>query len=154
MPRKRRPDWTQKPRLTIAQILGWADEYHCREGTWPHTDAGPIEGTLNETWRGVNFALYLGRRGLTGKSSVAKLLRSHRGVTVRRNPLDEDTIFQWAKAHFQRTERWPTKESGDIRDAPDNTWGAVDEALADGRHALPGGSSLRQLLETHVITRS
>src|SRR5579859_1662496 len=151
MPRKERR--RNESRLTVGQILNWADRYREKHGTWPHTNAGPVDGTT-ETWKGVNFALYRGRRGLKGKSSLTKLLRAKRGVIVRRDPLDEDTIVQWAQAHFQRTGRWPTCDGGTIPEAPDEKWSAVNEALAEGRRGLPGGSSLSKLLADHGARRT
>lgn len=61
--------------LTTKQILKWADDYHARTGRWPTVDSGRIPQT-SETWRAVNHALYLGRRGLPRRpGSLSKLLR-------------------------------------------------------------------------------
>src|ERR1700687_5641703 len=32
------------PRLTIEQILAWADTYHARHGMWPLRHSGPVAG--------------------------------------------------------------------------------------------------------------
>jgi hypothetical protein len=71
------------PPLTIDAILQWADEYHQATGLWPTARAGPIVGQPGETWGTVNSALDGGTRGLHGHSSLAKLLRKHRGVVNR-----------------------------------------------------------------------
>lgn len=150
MARKRRRNSTP---LTIDQILAWADAYRAKHGTWPHMRAGAIDGT-SESWSGVNFALYNGRRGMTGRSSLAEVLRLHRGVIVCREPLDEETIFRWAQAHHERTGKWPTSKGGSIEEAPGETWSAVAAALRDGRRGLPGGSTLAEVLADHGVTGS
>jgi hypothetical protein len=141
-----------RSQLTIDQILAWADEYHRQHGSWPHMTAGPIEGTT-ETLSGVNFALYRGRRGLTGKASLAGLLREHRGVVVRQNALDEETIFQWATAHYGQTGNWPSTKSGAVHGVQGETWNAIHDALLTGRRGLHGGSSLAKLLADHGVHR-
>jgi hypothetical protein len=65
------------PDLTVEQILIWATKHHERTGKWPTQVAGPIEDT-GETWRGIDLALTRGRRGLIGRSSLARLLKEHR----------------------------------------------------------------------------
>jgi hypothetical protein len=40
---------TDKPLLTIKQILAWADAYQAATNEWPKKNAGQIEGS-NETW--------------------------------------------------------------------------------------------------------
>jgi hypothetical protein len=54
-------------------------------------------------------------------------------------------IRAWAKAHRERTGRWPGNTAGPILDAPGETWAAVGLALRRGRRDLPGGMSLAQL---------
>lgn len=66
------------PRLTIKQVLGWVDAYYTVWKRWPHNRSGPIDGAPGETWRSVNDALYLGRRGFPRGSSLAKLLDRYR----------------------------------------------------------------------------
>ena len=52
------------PKLSIAQILGWADAHHRRTGHWPrHKKSGAIAGTSGETWHAVDAALRSGIRG-------------------------------------------------------------------------------------------
>jgi hypothetical protein len=146
--KKRRPQ-APRPDLTIAQILTWADDHHARTGRWPRGTGGTIHGTLDEKWRNVNQALFLGRRGLPPGSSVARLLAEHRGVRNRKALpfLCADEIASWAQAHHARTGEWPTAHSGPILEAPPETWLAVDKGLRNGGRGLPGGSSLPRLLE-------
>ena len=61
--------------------------------------------------------------------------------------LEIETILAWADAHHQRTCAWPMGHSGEIQDAPGETWTAVEMALAHGQRGLPGGSSLALLLK-------
>ena len=141
-------DWP-KPRLKDTQILKWADEFHRRKRRWPHHFDGPIEGAGEDTWSRVNDALAQGNRGLPGGSSLANLLYRRRGVRSPRNvpALSEEQIFRWARAHFKRTGKWPQLSSGKVKDAPVETWNAIDMALARGTRGLPAGSSLAQLLD-------
>lgn len=44
-------------------------------------------------------------------------------------------------------EKRPTGHSGNVLDAPGETWMAVDRARATGRRRLRGGSSLAKLHE-------
>lgn len=137
------------PELNVSQILGWADAFHRRTGRWPRTADGPIPETLTESWRKVNSALYLGLRGLSGGSSLARLLAERRGL---RNPqalppFEVPQILGWADAHHRRTGRWPTCDGGGaIPEAPGENWKGVDSALRMGLRGLPGASSLTRLL--------
>jgi hypothetical protein len=67
------------PHLTIDQILTWADAHHCRHGHWPALRTGPIEEAPGETWGAIDASLKVGRRGLPGGSSLARLIRDNRG---------------------------------------------------------------------------
>jgi hypothetical protein len=80
----------------VEQILAWADAHHGRAGRWPHNRSGPIPEAPGESWNAVNLALYLGRRGLPGGDSLAKLLDRHRrGGTSRRpwTPEEDEAIL-------------------------------------------------------------
>jgi hypothetical protein len=151
---RRHPNGTRKPRLTVSTILAWADAFQLRHGQWPHHFSGPIDSVVNETWGGVNDALARGSRGLTGGSSLARLLYRCRGIRSPQNvpPLHERKIFQWAKRHFCRTGQWPKGTTGPVVDAPGETWAAIDLALQRGTRDLPGGSSVARLLEERGAT--
>src|SRR5206468_3333206 len=56
-------------------------------------------------------------------------------------------ILAWADAHFARTGRWPIAKSGEVYDAPGETWQGISLALARGTRGLSGGSTLAQLLD-------
>ena len=137
------------PDLTVKQIVEWTDKYHQLHGTWPNVKSGKIAGTNGETWLTVEHSLNRGTRGLKGNSSLANLLDKHCGV---RNPknlprLKEEQILKWADTHFHRTGKWPKARSGNIADAPSESWASIDTSLAMGRRGLPGHSSLAKLLE-------
>jgi hypothetical protein len=136
------------PPLTEEQILQWADEYFHRKGSWPTVASGAIANSGGEKWAAVNQALRSGLRGLPGGSSLARLLKKHRGVRNRKqlSPLTKEKIWQWASVRHARIGEWPDAKSGPITDSPGDTWLAVDMALRHGRRQLPGGSSLALLL--------
>ncbi len=72
------------PKLTIKQILAWADAHHRRTGTWPLVGSGPVLDAPDETWKGIEVALQQGHRGLDGGTSLYRLLVKHRGIPERR----------------------------------------------------------------------
>jgi hypothetical protein len=67
------------PSLSIKAILSWIDAHHRRTGQWPTRDSGPVADAPGETWSGVDAALKAGSRGLPCVSSLARLVREHRG---------------------------------------------------------------------------
>ena len=147
MPKRRKPAAPPKPPLSVADILRRADAFHSRWWRWPNRHSGPIDGT-NETWCGVDGALFHGRRGLPPGGSLIKLLAQYRGY---RHPhylprLTLKQILLLADAHQARTAAWPTGNSGPVADAPGETWNAIDLALMRGTRGLRGGSSLADLL--------
>lgn len=96
----------------------------------------------------IHAALYEGRRGLPGGSSLARLLAEKRGVRNINSPPDLSIrkILRWADAHHQKTSKWPKLKSGVVLGALGETWFAIDAALRQGGRDLPGGSSLAKLL--------
>src|SRR5262249_39100472 len=78
--------------------------------------SGSIPGTSGETWAGVDNALRNGLRTLPGDSSLAQLLAERCGARHihRLPPLSEETILEWADAHYRRTGTWPSNDSGII----------------------------------------
>ncbi|MEQ2009504.1 MAG: DEAD/DEAH box helicase family protein [Limisphaerales bacterium] len=143
------------PDLTTDLILQWVDAHHERTGEWPNQKSGAVTSAPGETWGNIHAALYVGRRGLPGGSTLAKLLAEHRGV---RNIMDLpeltiDLILQWADRHCRRTGKWPNQKSGAVADAPGETWGNINNSLHRGQRGLPGGSSLARLFEEHFGIR-
>jgi hypothetical protein len=144
------------PQLTIKQILAWADDLQRRTGAWPAKDGGAVLAEPSENWRSVDNGLRLGLRGLPGGESLAKLMSRRRGVRNRK-ALPRYTVKQilrWADAYHAKHGKWPTGGSGPVKQAPGETWTAVDVALRNGIRGLPGGDSLARLLARHGKKRN
>ena len=138
---------TDKPLLTIEQILAWVDEHKAATGQWPNVKSGQIRGA-NETWTAINLALQRGGRGLSSGSSLAKLLQAERGVRHRlhQSDLTIKQILTWVDAHMTATGNWPHKESGSVQGAYE-TWKGIDLTLKRGGRGLSSGWSLAKLLQ-------
>jgi hypothetical protein len=136
------------PELTSTQIKAWAEAHYKATGQWPHSQSGPIPGTLGESWESVERALREGTRGLPGGDTVAEFMAWHFGARNKAGlpPLTRKQILAWADAYRQRTGHWPRVLSGPIPEAPGETWQIVDNGLREGLRGLEGGSSLAQLL--------
>ncbi len=136
------------PDLTIGLILQWIDAHRARTAKWPNQKSGAVLDAPEETWGNIHAALYVGRRGLPGGSTLAKLLAEKRGVrNIQALPdLTNSQIAQWMDKHMERTGKWPNQNSGAVFDAPGETWGNINNSLHKGRRGLPGGSSLARLL--------
>jgi hypothetical protein len=137
------------PPLSKRKIIAWADAYHERTGEWPNESDGAVTDAPGENWVSIDDALRRGRRNLQAGSSLARLLAKKRGVRNIADlpPLTEQEILQWADLHFQRTGSLPTRYSGQVMDAPGESWAAIQVALRSGRRNLPGQSSLAKLLK-------
>jgi len=137
-------------RLTLTEVLEWADAHHARTGRWPIRRDGVIPGSGGETWATVCAALYAGRRGLP-RRSLANLLKERRSARNMRDlpPLSQSQILKWADAHYRRTGSWPKRNSGTIPGTQGETWARVFSALYDGRRGLKGGVTLTALLQKH-----
>jgi hypothetical protein len=135
-------------RMSVGEILRWADAHHERHRKWPKVNSGPIPEAPGETWKCVHAALMAGLRGLPGGSSLPKLLKRERGVRSHLDAvrLTVEGILAWADAHRARSGDWPRIRSGAIPETPGVAWNRVDDALNRGLRGLPGGSSLAKLL--------
>jgi len=146
------------PRLTIKQVLAWADEYHQRTGKWPKQGSKPrhIPNSNGENWQAVSQALHHGLRGLPKVGSLAHLLVKHRGVRNVQSlpPLTEKQVLAWGDAYFKRTGHWPQRNNGEIPGSHGETWQNVDQALVKGLRGFSGGSSLVRLLAEHRNVRN
>jgi superfamily II DNA or RNA helicase len=145
---------TDRPPLTIEQILAWADAHKAATGNWPKHVSGTICNTV-ETWSAVHSALYEGRRGFLGGSSLARVLDEHRGVRNHRalQPLSIDLILTWADAHKATSGNWPSQKSGRVCDTGE-TWAGLSSTLLRGGRGLPGGSTLANLLAEYRGVRN
>ncbi len=138
------------PRLSLQQVLDWADAHWRQTGHWPTSQSGPVVGTNGETWRGVHNCLLRGARGLSGGTTLANLLATHRGHrNVANLPrLTTGQILRWAQRHFAQHGRCPNRTSG-LVPGTSETWLRIDDDLRRGFRGLPGGSSLIRLLCRH-----
>ena len=75
-----------------------------------------------------------GHTWLAWKLVTTPVAREHRGVSYHLDlpKLTEANILKWADAHRGRTGDWPTRESGTIQEAPDESWAKVNSALKGG----------------------
>jgi hypothetical protein len=143
------------PRLSVSQILNWADAFFQRHGYWPLRDSGPVAGVRLESWLGIDTALRCGLRGLSRSVSLAQFLNKHRnlfrGKTRRPKIIREserltmEMITAWGRAFRRRTGRWPNRNAGPVAEFPGMKWSAVNAALEQGHRGLPGGSSLARV---------
>jgi hypothetical protein len=135
--------------LTAEQILSWADEQFKSTGEWPKAQSGPVVPAPEENWANLDQLLQRGLRGLPGGSSLAQLLEENRNVrNVNRPPiLTEEQVLTWADEHYARTGKWPDQKSGALKNAPEESWTAINTALQNGGRGFPGGSSLMKLFE-------
>ena len=136
-----------RPRLTLPEILRWADGHHERHGAWPISRSGLIPK------RRANLELrsspaFSGFPGLPGGSTLPQLFKDQRGVANNRDlvPLAVERIVAWADTHHTRTGEWPTQVPGLIPESPGDTWRKVQNSLIHGFRGLEGGSSLARLL--------
>ena len=141
-----RLDGLMKQRLSIEQILRWADKHKEKKGSWPNESSGQIAYS-DETWNGISSALAKGGRGLPGNSSLAKLLKEKRG---KRNHLSLPRLtIEWilsrADEYKAMTGKWPNTKSGTIN-GHDETWVGVEVALTQGLRGLQKGNSLAKVL--------
>ncbi len=145
---KAHSDTADLPRLTIEQILAWADAHHRHSGWWPNDRSGPVCDVFGESWGEINKALHEGTRGLPSGSSLAKILAKYRGVQRHRHssPLTIRQILSWADQYHERTGQWPQVRSGIADETSGLTWSGINCALHRGGRGLPGGSALHKLL--------
>jgi hypothetical protein len=135
-------------RVSVAEVLRWADLHHEKHGVWPNAESGPVDRVPGFTWAKLDALLSQGRRGLPGGSSLARLLAQERWGSPPKlsAALSVEQILAWADAHHARCGKWPTARSGPVAAAPGEWWSVIDVALKKGYRGLEGGSSLSQLL--------
>ena len=149
---------SQEPRLTVTQILRWADTHYRATGCWPTRRTGWVRRTKSiVTWHTIDLAVICGTRSLGGGQSLDQLLHEHRGVmagmsdgVAQAQPdLTVERILAWADTHFQSAGSWPTAAAGPVAGAPEHTWSWVNTMLREGGRGVPGGSTLARLLKQH-----
>ena len=147
---------SSKRPLSVKQVLRWADAHHARTGKWPKVHSGPIKESPQDTWSGINGSLRSGYRGFPVGSSLPRFLETFRGTRNQGHlsRLSVRQILGWADAHYERTGKWPGVLSGQVVDAPGETWSGISQSLTDGRRGLRRGSSLAKLLGRYRGKRS
>jgi len=103
------------PRLTLDQVLAWADAYQAKTGRWPRSRLGQIADAPGETWSVVETALYQGLRGLPGGMTLSQLLTERRGAPAIEAQPSTDTVqdttqplrFSHARARIRSRRRPP-----------------------------------------------
>lgn len=143
---------SKRPPLTIAKILEWAEAHLRQTGERPTGHSGAVIEVAGETWSAIDAALTHGYRGLPAGVTLVELLNRHWGKQIlpaKRPPLTIEQILAWAEAYYQRTGKWPTAASGEIPQAPGETWKIINGALWEGHRGFPGGDSLSQFLRQH-----
>lgn len=68
---------------------------------------------------------------------------------MHRTELTIEQILQWADAYHERTGRWPTAKSGQVKETLDESWRGMENALRMGLRGLNRGQSLARLLAKH-----
>lgn len=149
--RRGKRDVRNPPKLSISQILKWADAHYDRTGDWPSTVTGPVFEQPDENWARISEVLRTGKRGLRGGSSLGKLLSRQRKelYACKGIPLRRSEILKWAAHHHELTGARPTRKSGPVRGVPGEIWRAIDAALRTGSRSLSHRSSLAQFLKRY-----
>jgi hypothetical protein len=153
---KRRDRGPAAPRLTIDEVLAWADAYHEATGAWPTRVSGKVTAGSDDTWQRIDWALRRGHRGLGVKTSLPRLLNERRGVPNPRykSALTVEQILAWADAFHEAHGRWPSKWDEPGAPGPDERWERIDHALREGLRGLLGGTTLAWLLLEHRKARA
>jgi len=120
----------RRPRLTIKQILAWADEHHESErGVGPARTpghSGHDDGEIGTTYKEPCTLECEAFRG----SSIAKLLRQYRGESAGGQPrADDQTDPGLGDDHHRRTGVWPRKEQARHRRTTER-WNLIYYALS------------------------
>ncbi|MEO8496642.1 MAG: hypothetical protein ABI614_16360 [Planctomycetota bacterium] len=142
---------TAYKRLTVAQILRWADAHKQRTGSWPAIESGCVAESPKDTWAAINAALKNGRRGFPGGSSLSKLLLQKRKAwnKTTRPKLTIEKILMWADAHHRKTGEYPSSQCGAVSAAAGESWNCINWNLLCGGRGVGPGTSLARLLSKH-----
>lgn len=153
-----KPDPLNPVKLSIPAILKAADVYHRRTGDWPHRflREGKIPEIPAYTWSTLDAYMTRGKRGITKRTTLLRLLQRHRMPMILRRgvPLKRTEILDWAAAHHERTGALPTADSGPVFDVNGETWAAIDASLRTGSRGLRGTISLADFLAENYVPSS
>lgn len=145
----------RRPELKIDQILAWVDDFHSTTKRWPRRGDGRIPCSLGETWLAVDLALKKRGRGISHRTSLARLLHERRNVQNRIDlpRFSEELILRWADEYYAKTGDWPHAHCGKVLADCNETWAKIDRALFCGTRGLSPGSSLAKFLSKHRLAR-
>ena len=135
--------------LTKSQIWRWARAHQERTGKWPGRDSGPVADGPELTWSTIDRCLKRGGHGLRGGSSLSEIIKEYGGLQNLRRAqpgLSRKQILDWADLHYERTGKWPDRDSGRVIGGGGISWGTIDKRLRYGGLNLPGGMTLTRLL--------
>lgn len=132
--------------MTEEEVLRWMQEFLRDYGQWPTKHRIPPKswkGTRAQwgeatpyagfplKWKYLDQCLRLGKRGLPGGSSLAKVRERLLGGPSK---LTQKLIFSWAKEYNKDTGRWPHKNSGEATPYAGYplSWRSIDRAVQRG----------------------
>jgi hypothetical protein len=152
-------DYCNPPKLSLEMIREWIQKYIIKHNTKPTAKSGIVEFAEDEykgiTWAAIADAMSNGRRGLTGKLSLAQYIEDEFKISnhCACKPLTDVVICDWIKKFIDKYKRKPTQNDEIIEFAGteynDIRWNTLNTMLWGGGRSLPGGSSLAQFINTH-----
>jgi len=144
----------RKPDLTVEvvkeAIVKFREANEGKNPTLISGDATPYFG-FTEKWADIHDCLRHGRRGFTGRSSLAVFLVEHGFIEPKPDLTVEMVKEAVVKFRAENDGKNPSFTSGDATPYfgyPD-TWSCISQCLSGGHRGLPGGSSLRRFLIEH-----
>jgi hypothetical protein len=144
-----RTELGQPSTRTMEDVRQLIWQHYCDRKEWPHFKSKlPVPGGLFTSWNALNQALSVGRFGLPGGSSLAKVVESVKEEHGLSDKLTLHKVRCWILAHHARAGVWPNVKSGLIgaEDANGMSWVNLDDALSRGLRGLEGGSSLAKVV--------
>jgi len=118
--------------------------FHKEHGRTPHSNDGDASEYIEsqDTWGAINSALYIGRRGLPGGSSLIREARKL-GLSEMKPDFTLPMVRKAIRAFYKEHGRPPfLHEEATKYIGFSENWKNVNWALVRGSRGLPGGSSL------------
>lgn len=139
--------------LSEQKILVWAQAHRKLHGEYPKVSTlGSVEGSPEDTWKSLDFALERGIRGLAKrkpKDSLYWFLERKVGIaaaTRKATPVSDASIIEWARQFVAEHGRFPDSQSGQVPGVT-ITWEEITLALEHGTRGLAGNRTLASVLE-------
>jgi group I intron endonuclease len=144
-----------KEPLDKNEVIRWIKKYKEEHGKFPCRNFGKIEYCQdNLTWSGLSEAMACGFRGFESGGSLPRFIAKEFGIINKTNrpKFTEDVICEWFELFYDDHGYYPTnKTAGEIIYAKNTHgkvfWSGVSSSLTHGNSGLPGGKSLRKLIE-------